>query len=159
MKVRHYEPDDGGALARIFAEAVRAILPGDYSAAQLEAWAAGFTIPDRWLSAGPGRVVLVAEKDGETVGFAAFEPDGHIDRLYVHPRFQRQGAASALLHEIENIAAGLGITRLFAEASAAARPFFQFAGFRLIAPQTVSRRGTRFVNYQMEKLLRPCGSK
>lgn len=154
MKVRPFQPDDGDAIMRIFAQSVRAIPPGDYSTAQLEAWAAGFTLPVRWLTPDPGRMVLVAEEDGEPAGFATFEPDGHIDHLYVHPRFQRQGAASALLLEIESAAAGLGMTRLFTEASATARPFFQNAGFRLLAPQTVSKNGAGFVNYRMEKLLR-----
>lgn len=153
MKARLFQASDNTALAQIFAEAVRGISLNDYSAEQLEVWANGFTELDRWLNDRPGRVVFVAETEGERVGFATFEADGHINHMYVHPRAQRRGIASALLEQIESRAAVLRLTRIFTEASIAARPFFEHAGFRLIAPQTVERRGTTFVNFLMEKFL------
>jgi putative acetyltransferase len=153
MRVRLFRGEDNAALARIFAEAVRATGPGDYSPQQLEVWAGAAPNLHRWRSVDPGRVVFVAEEDAEVAGFAAFEPDGHIDHLYVHPQFQRRGAASALLLEIEKQAHGLGIGRIFAEASITARPFFQQAGFRVIAAQRAAIRGTVFVNLRMEKCL------
>jgi N-acetylglutamate synthase-like GNAT family acetyltransferase len=40
-------------------------------------------------------------------------------------------------------ARGLGLGRIFTEASVTARPFFERHGFRVLREQTVSRRGAR----------------
>ena len=153
MKLRSYRPEDNASLAGLFAEAVRAIGLADYTAEQLAVWAEAAPDLERWRCEAEGRVVFVAEDEGGVSGFATFEADGHIDHLYVHPRFQRRGAASELLGEIEARAASLGIGRIFTEASITARPFFERAGFRVIAAQEVAIRGTAFVNYRMEKRL------
>lgn len=36
----------------------------------------------------------IAEQNGQIVGFGDISWDGYLDRLYVHARFQRQGAAA-----------------------------------------------------------------
>jgi putative acetyltransferase len=155
MKVRHFESRDNDALPGIFVESVRAIPLGDYSVAQVEVWAAAPIDAERWLRGGAGRVVLVAEEGAEAAGFVSFEADGHIDHLYVHPRFQRKGAASALVEQIEIRAKAAGLARIFTEASITARPFFERVGFRVIEPQTVVKSKAAFVNFAMEKSLMP----
>lgn len=153
VNVRAYQPRDNPVLARLFADTVRAINSSDYSLEQVEVWASNPPDIENWRSELSGRIVFVAEHDSEILGFATFEPNGHIDHLYVHHRFQRRGVASALLRQIEGQGASLGINRIFAEASITARPFFEHAGFRVIAPQTVAVKGASFLNYRMEKLL------
>jgi GNAT superfamily N-acetyltransferase len=153
VNVRPYEPRDIAVIARLFTETVRSIDTGDYSPEQLAVWAPD--PPDiehwrRWLSE---RIVFVAENDSEIVGFATFEPDGHLDYIYAHRRFQRKGVASALFQCIEQEAISRGLTRIFAEASITARPFFESVGFRLIASQRIEQRGIPFINYRMEKFL------
>jgi putative acetyltransferase len=106
-----------------------------------------------WLDQIDGRIIFVAENNTEVAGFASFEPSGHIDHVYVHHRFQRQGVASALLQRIKQEANSRGVRRLFTEASITARPFFENAGFRVIASQNVTLRGTSLLNYRMEKVL------
>jgi putative acetyltransferase len=86
------------------------------------------------------------------VGFVSCEPNGHLDPLYVHPRFQRQGIAMALCEHIEHTALSRGRGRLFTEASITAHPFFERAGFRVLAPQIVTQENGSFTNYRMEKL-------
>ena len=154
MKIRPFETGDNETLARIFADSVRAVPLGDYSAEQLEVWAAAFSDLDLWLNGSAGRIVLVADEICGPIGFATFELEGHIDRMYVHPHFQRRGVASALLEQIQSRAAGLQLARIFTEASVKARPFFEHAGFRVIERQTVTKNGIEFLNYRMEKFLR-----
>jgi putative acetyltransferase len=153
------EPGESAALVRVFAESVRAISVKEYSAEQLAVWVEAFGDPERWVGERAGRVVKVAETEGEVAGFATLEPDGHIDHLYVHPRFQRRGIATALLEDVEGTATGLGLTRIFTEASVLARPIFEQAGFGVIERRTVTRRGIAFVNFRMEKILRGVGSR
>ena len=153
MNVRLYQAADSTVLARLFTETVQTINAADYSPQQVETWAGRPLELERWCRLLPGRVVFVAEHDSEIVGFTTIEPNGHLDQLYVHHRFQRQGIASALVRRIEEEAVSRGIDRIFTEASITARPFFEHVGFRLIAPQAVAVAGTSFLNYRMEKFL------
>jgi putative acetyltransferase len=153
MNVRHYQPQDSAALARLFTETVRAIKAVGYSPEQVEAWAQSPPDVESWRVRLDGRLVLVAENEFEIIGFATFEPNGHLDHLYVHHGFQRQGVASAMLQRIEEESVSRGIGRIFTEASIPARPFFEHAGFRMIAPQSVAVKGIALLNYRMEKIL------
>jgi putative acetyltransferase len=157
MNVRRYRPEDAAALARLFTETVHAVNAADYSPDQLAAWAPDPPDMEHWRKRLSERVAFVAEVGREIVGFATFEPGRHLDHMYVHGRFQRQGVASALFRCIENEAISRGLTRIFTEASITARPFFEHAGFQMIAAQKIELRGISFINYRMEKFVRGSG--
>ena len=153
MNVRPYKPEDTAALARLFTETVHSVNAADYSREQLAAWAPDPPDIEHWRRRLGERLVFVAERDSEIIGFATFEPDGHLDYIYAHRRFQRQGVASALFQRMEQEAISRGVTRIFAEASMTARPFFERVGFQMIASQRIKHRGISFINYRMEKFL------
>jgi len=99
------------------------------------------------------RRAFIAEDEKGTAGFADLEDDGHVDMMYVHPRCQGKGVASALLSHLESVARSLGIQELYTEASITARLFFERRGFQLVEQQIVSTRGQNFINFRMKKLL------
>jgi putative acetyltransferase len=101
-----------------------------------------------------GRCTLVAEKDGEAVGFAALERDGHLDMLYLRKDAVGRGVGSRLYLTVEQVARKRGLGRIFTEASIMARPFFERQGFRVVGEQAAARRGARLTNFAMEKSLR-----
>jgi len=151
MNVRPYKPEDTVALARLFTETVHSVNAADYAPEQLSAWAPDPPDMEHWRRRLSERIAFVAELGPEIVGFATFEPDGHLDYIYAHRRFQRQGVASALFRCIEQDAISRGVSRIFTEASTTARPFFERVGFRMIASQRIKHRGISFINYRMEK--------
>jgi putative acetyltransferase len=153
MDVRSYKPEDTAALARLFTETVHSVNAADYSQEQLAAWAPDPPDVEHWHRRLSERIVFVAEQDSEIVGFATLEPDGHLDYIYAHRRFQKQGVATALFQRIEQEAISRGVTRIFTEASITARPFFERVGFQIIASQRIKHRGISFINYRMEKFL------
>jgi putative acetyltransferase len=153
MNVRLYQPHDAAAVAHVFTESVHSSGAADYSPEQLLAWAPKPADIEHWRRKLSKLICFVAEIDSRIVGFVTFEPNGHLDHLYVHSRFQRQGVASALYRRLENEARPRAIHRIFAEASITARPFFERAGFRLIAAQEVKHGAISFINYRMERLL------
>ncbi|MBF0306399.1 MAG: GNAT family N-acetyltransferase [Alphaproteobacteria bacterium] len=131
----------------LFRQSVRVVARSDYTAAQTLAWAPDDIDADAWAARLSTRWCWVAEIGGALAGFAELEPDGHLDMMYVHPAHQGRGVATALLGHAEAI----GLARLYTEASITARPFFERRGFRLVAAQTVVRRGQELVNFRMEK--------
>ncbi len=86
------------------------------------------------------------------MGFSDLTGDGCLDMMFVHPEFQGRGVASRLLSRVELEALRLGFKRIHTEASRTARPFFERKGFRVIARQTVEKRGQSLENFRMEKL-------
>ena len=149
--MRPYTTADSEKTARIFLEAVRETASRDYNRSQIEAWA--HVDPDAWAVKRMGRPTWIAEVGGEPAGFTDLEPNGHLDMMFVLPRFQRQGVATALLDCVLQAALEKGMVRVFTEASITARPFFEKRGFAVIAAQTVSARGETLTNYRMEKRL------
>ncbi|MFL6760389.1 N-acetyltransferase family protein [Sphingomonas sp.] len=103
MKVRSAHEDDRDAIAAIhtasWQQSYRGILPDEL----LDDRLSGIMI-ERWRSQpiGPGDAVLVAETDGEVVGFCATwggESGGYIDNLHVRSSCQSQGLGRAMLCE------------------------------------------------------------
>ncbi len=156
IEVRDATVDDAPAVAELFYHTILNVNVGDYSVAQVEAWAGPAPVPERWekriAEDRSARRTFVAVAEGEIVGFADLEKDGHVDMLYVHHEYQGCGIASALLDRIEAEARRLGLRRLYTEASITAEPFFRTRGFNLVRPQLVEVRGQTFRNYVLDKV-------
>ena len=153
VRIRSYEAGDAPALARLFYETVHAVNRADYSPEQLRAWAPELPNPEAWHARMSGRCTLVAEEDGEALGFAELERAGHLDMLYLRKDAVGRGVGSRLYLAVEQVARNRGLGRIFTEASITARPFFERQGFRVVGEQAVVRRGVRPATFAMEKYL------
>jgi putative acetyltransferase len=156
VEVRDATAGDAPAVADLFYNTILNVNVGDYSVAQVEAWAGPAPVPEMWgrritENRGMRRMFVATVEDG-VVGFAELETDGHVDTLYVHHEYQGCGIASALLDRIEAEARRLGLRRLYTEASITAEPFFRSRGFSMVRPQVVKVRGHTFRNFAMEKV-------
>jgi putative acetyltransferase len=153
ISIRAYRQDDAIAIVRLFYETVRTVNRRDYSAAQVEAWAPA--IPDAavWHRRMIERCTLVAEEDSALIAFAELEPSGHLDMFYCRADAVGRGVGGRLYEVLEARAAALAIASIFLEASITAQPFFARRGFRVVAQQTVVRRGVVMTNFKMAKSL------
>jgi len=151
--IRPYEASDLDAVIDVFLRAVRELASRDYDAAQIDAWAQ--VDRDLWARRRLDRPTWVAVVDREIAGFSDLERDGHIDMLFVHPRYQRMGVANALLDQVEHEALAQNLALIDTDASITARPFFEARGFEVVRRQTVEVRGAQLVNFKMKKRLSP----
>ncbi len=141
-------PEDAPALLALFHDTVHTVCAADYAPAQLDAWAPADRDAAAWTAGLLRRTTLVAEEDGQIVGFGNIGPDGYLDLLYVHKDHQRQGIATALCDALETL---YPVEQVTVHASVTARPFFEGRGYRAIQAQQVERRGQRLTNFVMEK--------
>ena len=158
-RVRAYDARDAPRIARLFYETVHSVNRADYSEEQVRAWAPAVPDPDAWHARMADRRTLVAEEDGEVVGFAELEDDGHLDMLYVRENAVGRGVGGRLYDAVEREARRLNLSRISTEASITARPFFERQGFRVVREQTVWREGVPLTNFAMEKMLHALGER
>ncbi|RXZ79122.1 GNAT family N-acetyltransferase [Paenibacillaceae bacterium] len=156
MKIRTFDESDIAQIVLLFYETVHAINKQDYTQEQLDAWAPkdeGMLRQKVWTESMCRNITYVAENNSEIVGFADMTSTGHLDRLYIHKNFQRQGIASALVNTLETAARSLRLTEMSTEASITAKPFFECLGFQVVQRQVIERRGIELVNFRMKKYL------
>ena len=144
MKIREYADADFEAVERIFYDTIHAVNAKDYSREQLFAWANNVDSLKRRREDLLSQFTLIAETEGETVGFGSMDKSGCLDLLYVHKDFQRQGIATALCDELEK-----GFTVIKTYASVTAKPFFEKRGYKTIKEQEVERLGIKLKNFEM----------
>ncbi len=149
--IRHYTPTDMPAVLHVFKRSIYKIGSRYYNHEQIDAWAAASLDLHAWEQRLNSGVVLVATFEKTVTGFIRFEPTGKIDLIYIHPNYEHQGIASALLHKIERLAEQQRIPRLFTLASEASKDFFTAKGYRFIGEQDVEKRGIKLRNHRMEK--------
>ena len=153
IRLERYQPGEAAALAELFYRTVHAVCTGDYTPAQLDAWADGKIDVAAWNKSFLRHDTLVARMNGEIVGFADLD-GGYLDRLYVHKDHQRQGVATALVQALEGMAVSRGERCMTTHGSITARPFFEKQGYRVIREQQVERKGLLLTNFVMEKALK-----
>jgi len=151
ITIRDYTLADLDAVIDIFQRAIREAASRDYTPEQIAAWSS--VDRDGWAGWRLTRPTFLALVDGGPAGFSDLEPDGHLDMMFVHPRFHRMGVATALAQHVEEEARRLGLKRIYAEVSLTARPFFERRGFAYVADRTIVLDGVSFLTVDMEKRL------
>lgn len=153
MYIRAYKLSDTKEIMQLFYDTVHNINSYDYSLEQVQAWAPLQMDKQKWQERLSQRMAYVVEANEKILGFSELETNGHIDCFYCHKDYQGKGVGSLMIKNIEAQAKLLNISRLYAEVSITAKPFFQHHGFQVVNSQQISLRGQTLTNYLMEKFL------
>ncbi len=151
MEIRVAEKNDLSTIQHMCADTIAAVCSTDYNQDQIEVWISGIENTPRWNDNLLGQYILVAEYDGEITGFISLKNGYYIDYLYIHADYQHQGIAKRLYKAIEEKALLENQSRLMADVSITAKPFFERIGFKIIRQQQVKLKGIELTNYKMEK--------
>ena len=156
MILRKYKSDDCLKLLKLFYDTVRTVNKKDYNDEQLSVWAPDNYIEEKyntWQKSLSENFTVIAEKNGDIVGFGDIEKNGYLNRLFVHKNYQSRGIASSIVKELENYAEKICIRTIITEASTTAKPFFEKIGYSLIKEQQIEKKGIFLTNYVMEKYI------
>ncbi len=151
--LREGHHDDFKEIRHLFIETVSGINSADYDNQQIAVWISSIKNEAQWNEKMKKQFILVAQYENKLVGFISLEIGNHIDLLYVHKDFQRQGIAKSLYTEIEKNAKAKGQKSLTSEVSITAKPFFEQVGFKVMKKQIVTRERVELVNFKMIKEL------
>ena len=154
VNIRPYQRSDLEQVIAVYGASIHSLAAPFYTAEQLDAWAPRNPHAGRWQQRLAALQTIIAEHDGILAGFASYELNGHLDLLFTHPTFARQGVATRLYRCVESALSAASVTRVFTKASLAARPFFERCGFQIDAEEIVECRGVQMRRYAMHKLIR-----
>ena len=148
---RSYQSSDFDHVLAVFHASIHSLAAPFYNAEQLAAWAPDEMDVARWQQRLASLHTIVAEHDGVMAGFVSYEDNGHLDLLFTHPDFARQGVATRLYKQAEAAMLVAGASRVFTEASLAARAFFESCGFEIDHEEVVECRGLPLRRFSMQK--------
>ena len=120
---------DKSALFRVHVDAIKVLARDAYTEEELGAWHGRLTT-DSYTELIDSRVMLVAEANGELVGFCQLDLGaGEVEATLVDPRYAHAGVGSTLLEAVERIAHDAGLRALHLASSLNAESFYRKHGF------------------------------
>ena len=153
IETRKANRDDVLSITRIFYNTIVEVNSKDYPPDQVEDWASWHTDTDAWKKKLEEQHFIIASIDAVDVGFASIAPDGYLDFLFVHYRFQRMGIANVLINKIEKLARLQGNSTIYSDVSITAKDFFLKKGFYVEKQQLKRSKEKELVNFRMSKKL------
>ncbi len=129
--VRHFRwasAADYALLADIMFDAVRNGASG-YSEQQRAAWVPARREGPDWIARLAGQEIVLAEEDGQAVGFVSLAQGGYVDFAYIRPQAQHSGLFRQLMARIIERAIERRDATLWTHASIMAEPAFERLGF------------------------------
>jgi putative acetyltransferase len=159
IPLRPFLPADAMALRELFAQSIEELTQDDYDEDQRIAWAATAEDGEAFAARLASMLTLVAEQNGDYLGFASLKDDGIIDMLFVHPHYAGEGVGSALLDALERIARSRGAEAVTVEASDTAAIFFEGRGYAATQRNSRQLDDQWLTNTTMRKDLKPAHGK
>jgi putative acetyltransferase len=143
---------DADVLADVMFDAVR---NGEslYSEPQRAAWVPAPRSGEAWAARLQGQDIILAERDGQAVGFMSLAEGGYVDFAYIRPRAQHSGLFRQLLSRIVERAVARREPLLWTHASLMAEPAFAKLGFTVRRRERVKIGDQSFDRCEMEKPL------
>ncbi|MGK7933771.1 MAG: GNAT family N-acetyltransferase [Microcystaceae cyanobacterium] len=141
-------------VADIFYHSIHRISTSIYSQEQLNAWCPSPINYNNWRWRCELKRPYLYVINNQVVSFLELDTNGHIDCLYTHPDYQRQGIAQTLLSHAISVCDSLNTRRMFVEASHLIKPLFEKNGFVVIKLNCVTLRGVKIDNWVMERVIK-----
>jgi len=129
MRLREFQAGDEVELQAVFRSAIFDLAGRDYTAQQIEAWAASSTHPALWARRIRRMRPFVVESETRPIAYADLQPGGHIDHFYVAGPYARRGVGTLLMRHLLAAATARGLAVLTSDVSRTAQPFFARFGF------------------------------
>ena len=102
-----------------------------YSEQQRAAWVPARRSGEDWIARLQSQDIIVAEQDGEAVGFVSLAEGGYVDFAFIRPEAQHTGLFRQLLSRIVERAVAKREALLWTHASLMAEPAFAKLGFTI----------------------------
>ena len=132
-----------------------AVRNGDspYDEHQRRAWLPAPRTGREWEDRLSSQDIVVAEIEGQAVGFMSLAAEGYIDFAYIRPQAQHSGLFRQMFERIEDRARARGDRLLWVHASLVAQPAFAAVGFTTKHSELFEIGNEQLRRFEMEKRL------
>lgn len=144
---------DTQRLQDLVAQSIEELTQDEYDEDQRLAWMSQAAEAEAFAERLAGNVTVLAELDGEILGFASLKAGKEIDMLFVHPYAAGQGIGSQLVEAMEKLAGARGAEALSVDASDTAHEFFERRGYAVVRRNTFTIDEVWVANTTMTKPL------
>ena len=129
MKIRRVTQEDLPEVAAMHRASILDLCAAHYSAAELSLWTDALQ-PAKYTALLAGRQFLVAEEDGQILGFGVLDlSQSLINATYVSPKAVRRGVGRSLVKAMEDLAKQGGVSRLHLSSTLNAVRFYERLGY------------------------------
>lgn len=149
---RWAQESDYDLLGEVLFDAVRNSQSA-YSPEQREVWAPAPPFGPQWRDRLRAQDIIVAEANGDILGFMSLARLGYVDFAFIRPQAQRSGLFKRLYGYIFQRAAERSEPRLWTHASLMAEPPFRGVGFTVLRREVVHIGDQSLDRYEMENHL------
>ena len=146
INIREANKNDLDPIRFLYRDTIIAVNAKDYTDEQIKTWSETYVNVDSLLKKIADQYFLVAETEGEIVGFSSLEETGLLYFMYIHKGFQGKGVASKLLASILAKAKKLKLKEVSSHVSITARPFFEKKGFKKKGELVNKIKDIEFIN-------------
>lgn len=146
LRVREATRADVDRLCEVHRAAIETLGSEAYNDRQIAAWKSGID-PSLYPVADAATHFLVAERDGQVIGFGWMKPEadeyftidvsGEITGMYVHPAAAGEGVGTRLLNQLERVGRQASVQSLGLWASLNAVPFYNKHGYETVTSQAL----------------------
>jgi len=137
ITTRRATAEDIDEFKDVVVDSVLELCNGHYTPEQLQSLLAQYPHREVYGSWIHERVLLVAESEGEIIGFAQYyPPNNSIEAVHVASRIGRHGVGKMLVVSIEEVARNQGAQRIWLDASLNATEFYEKCGYSRIGAGT-----------------------
>lgn len=129
MKIRRVTLEDLPEVASMHRASILDLCAQHYSAVELSLWTDALQ-PDKYTTLLVDREFLVAEEDGQILGFGVLDlSQSLINATYVSPKAVRRGVGRRLVEAMERLARQGAVSRLHLNSTLNAVPFYERLGY------------------------------
>lgn len=146
--------EDLDEIRKLFSDSITSVNIKDYNEQQVLVWAGAGENVGMWRQRLKDQFFICARFGNLIVGFGSLALNGYLDFMFVHKDYQRKGIASALLSALTARADFQKNSKVYAEVSITAKPFFEKHGFYETKKNVKIQKGVEFINYDMVKVLK-----
>ncbi|MCU0428916.1 MAG: GNAT family N-acetyltransferase [Cytophagaceae bacterium] len=153
LNLRIAELADIPLIQQLFEQSIDGNCQKEYSKEQIEAWKDAGKDAEKWKFKIKESFFLLAEENGQLLGFASLCFPNYLDTLYVSPLHIRKKAGTLLLNKILEHTILAKQDHLYADVSETALPFFLAHGFEIEKRNHFHIHSVSIHNYRMKKNL------
>jgi putative acetyltransferase len=152
IRIRRFRRSDLPVVKELIDKTIDICYPADYPTEAIKYFKQYHCEKNILKGAAKGRTIVL-EKNNRVIGTGTIL-DNHILRVFVNPKFQKQGLGKLIMNKLEDKAISSGVNRVKLDASLPSKTFYDSLGYKTCEKTYVKlENGKKLHYYKMDKAL------